>query len=176
MPGALFKEGNKVNLRTIEEEDLEFLRDNINNPEVRTHLTARKPVNLEQEREFFEEVVSDEEDVNLAICNDGDIVGVISLEGHNKDLRVAEIGIWIDPEFHRNGYGSEAAELIIEYGFNELNHHKITARAHAENEGSNKIWQNLGFEQEGELREQAFREGKFCDVNLYGLLRKEWNQ
>ncbi len=110
MPGALFKEGGNVNLRTIEEEDLEFLRDNINNPEVRTHLTARKPLNLEQEREFFEEVVGDEENVNLAICNDGSMVGVIFLEEHNKDLRVAEIGIWIDPEFHRNGYGAEAAE------------------------------------------------------------------
>jgi RimJ/RimL family protein N-acetyltransferase len=176
MPGALFKAGDNVNLRTIEEEDLEFLRDNINNPEVRTHLTTRKPVNLEQEKEFFEEVVSDEESVNLAICNNEDIVGLVSLEEYSKDLRVAEIGIWVDPEFHRNGYSSEAAELIIEYGFNELNYHKITARAHSENQGSNKIWHKLGFEQEGELREQAFRESEFCDINLYAILRREWNQ
>lgn len=175
MPGAIFLEGESINLRTVEENDVEFLRDNINNPEVRTYLTARKPVNLEQERSFFEEVISSDEDVHLAICNkNNEMVGIISLEENNDEIRVAEIGIWIDPEHHRNGYGTEAAELITDYGFNEQNHHKIIARAYENNEGSNKIWKKLGFTHEGTLREQIFREGKFEDANIYGVLESEW--
>lgn len=176
MPGAVFLEGNKINLRTVEKEDMEFLRDNINNPEVRTYLTARKPVNIEQEREFFEKVISDEEDVHLAICSDEEIVGIISLEENQNEVRVAEIGLWIDTEHHRNGYGSEAAELITDYGFNELNYHKILARAYEKNKGSNKIWKSLGFTREGTLREHIFREGEFEDANIYGLLEIEWNK
>jgi len=175
MPGALFIEGDKVDLRTIEEEDIEFLRDNINNPDVRTHLTAREPVNLEQERGFFEEVVSSDDGVHLAICNKEDeITGMISLEENDREIRVAEIGIWIDPEHRRNGYGTEAAELITDYGFNELNYHRIAARAHGENEGSNKIWKRLGFTHEGTFREHAYRKGRFEDVNIYGVLEDEW--
>lgn len=175
MPGAVFLEGNKVNLRTIEEDDLEFLRDNINNPEVRTYLTMRKPVNLEQERQFFENVISDDKDVHLAICNEEEIVGVISLEENQKEIRVAEIGVWIDPEYHKNGYGTEAAELITNYGFEELNYHKVIARAYEKNEGSNKIWKRLGFTKEGTLRDHIYRNGEFEDANVYGVIENEWN-
>jgi len=174
MSRATFIEGDKVNLETIEEQDVEFLRNNINNPDVRKYLTARRPVNLQQERGFFEEVISSDEDVNLAIVADNEIVGIVSLEEDEKEIRVAEIGIWIDPEHHRNGYGSEAAELITEYGFNELNYHRILARAYEGNEGSNKIWKRLGFTHEGTLREQIFQDGEFKDANIYAILESEW--
>lgn len=176
MPGAVFLEGEKVNLRTVEEEDIEFLREKINRKEVRTHLTARKPVNLKQEQDFYEEVISSDDNVHLAISRDQEMIGIISLEENEKDLRVAEIGIWVDPEHHGNGYGTEAAELITEYGFNELNYHRIMARAHGENKGSQRIWEKLGFTKEGELREQVYREGNFTDAYLYGVLEHEWNR
>lgn len=175
MPGAAFLEGDKVNLRTIEEKDIEFLRENINRKEVRTHLTARKPVNLKQEKEFFEEVISSDDNVHLAICRDDEMIGIISLEDNGRDIRVAEIGIWIDPEYHGNGYGTEAAELITDYGFDELNYHRIMARAHGENEGSQRIWEKLGFTKEGELREHVYREGEFTEAYLYGILEHEWS-
>lgn len=175
MPGAVFLKGDKINLRTIEEEDIEFLRDGINDPEIRKHITAREPVNIEQERGFFEEVISSDEDVHLAICRDKDMIGIVSLEKNTAEIRVAEIGIWIDTEHHGNEYGTEAARLITEYGFNELNYHRIMARAHAENTGSQRIWEKHGFEKEGELREQTYREGEFEDVYLYGVLEDEWN-
>jgi ribosomal-protein-alanine N-acetyltransferase len=175
MPGAVFLEGEKINLRTVEEEDIEFLRENINNPEVRVHLTARKPVNLNQEKEFFEEVISSDDNVHLAISREEEMIGIISLEENEKDIRVAEIGIWIDPEHHENGYGTESVELITNYGFNELNYHRIMARAHGENKGSQRIWEKLGFEKEGELREQVYREGDFTDAYLYGILEQEWS-
>lgn len=175
MPGAIFLEGEKVNLRTIEDEDIEFLRENINKKEVRTHITANKPVNLNQEREFYEEVISKEDNVHLAISIEEEMIGIISLKDSDKDIQVAEIGIWIDPEHHGAGYGTEAAGLITEYGFKELNYHRIMARAHGENKGSQRIWEKLGFTKEGELREQVYREGEFMNAYLYGMLENEWS-
>lgn len=174
MPGAVFLEGDKINLRTIEEEDVKFLRDGINNPEIREFLTARRPVNLEQEREFFEEVISVGDDIHLAICREEEIIGIISLEEEQDELRVAEIGVWIDTDYHGNGYGTEAAELITEYGFNELNYHRIAARAYEENEGSKRVWEKLGFEKEGELREHTYINGEFQTVFVYGIIENEW--
>lgn len=175
MPGALFIEGDQVNLRTVEEEDIEFLRNNINKTDVRTNITVRKPVNLKQEKDFFEEVISTDENIHLAICSEEEIVGIISLEEDDKEIRVAEIGIWIAPEHHRNGYGTEASELITDYGFNELNLHRIMVRAYEGNEGSNKIWKRLGFQQEGKFRSHAYINGEFHDVMLYGVIEDEWN-
>lgn len=175
MAGAIFLEGDKTNLRTIEEEDLEFLRDGINNPEIREYLTARKPVNLEQEKEFFENVISSEDDVYLAICREKEMIGIISLEEKESELIVAEIGIWIDTGHHGNGYGTEAAELVTNYGFNELNYHRIMARAQKRNKGSNRIWKKLGFEKEGEFREHTYTDGEFENVCIYSILEDEWN-
>lgn len=173
MPGALFLEGGKVNLRTIEEEDLEFLRDTINNPEVRTFLTSRKPKNLIIEEKFLRNVVSSDEDVNLAISKDEEIIGMVSLE-EQKEIGVVEIGIYIDPSHQEKGYGTEAAELVIEYGFKTLNYHRIIARAYESNKGSQRVWEKLGFTKEGELREQIYRKGRREDAYIYGVLKKEW--
>jgi len=56
MPGAVFLEGDKVNLRTIEEQDLEFIRDNFNKSKVWKNLDYKIPQNLEQERDFLKKL------------------------------------------------------------------------------------------------------------------------
>ncbi len=175
MTGAVFLEGEKIDLRTIEEEDIEFLRDNINKPVIRKNIGHRGPTNFQQEEDFFEEVVSSDEGTHLAISNkeNSDMIGIISLEP--KSEGVAEIGIWIDPGHHSNGFGTEASELLINHGFNRERLHRIHARVLQTNEKSKSLWEKLGFTQEGTLREDYFDDGEFWDTEIYGLLEEEWN-
>lgn len=174
MPGAIFIEGEKVNLRTLEEEDLGFIRDTYNHPEVRRFVSNWEPQNLEQERDFFENVVSnDEEGVQLLVCREGEPMGMVGLHPLEQP-NVMEIGLSLHPDFHGNGYGTESAKLMVEHGFNELGLHRIKARAMENNEGSNRIWEKLGFEKEGTLREDMYHEGEYHDTNVYGLLEQEW--
>ena len=174
MPGAVFLEGEKVNLRTVEEQDIEFIRDTFNIPEVRKNISHSEPANLEQEKEFFEQVVCGDEEVNLAISHEEEMIGMISLTPE-KEQGVRQIGLWIHPDYHGNGYGTEASELMINYAFTELRVHKVLARALATNKASQSIWEKLGFEEEGKLREQAFHEGGYEDLYMYGILETEWN-
>jgi len=175
MAGTVFLAGEKINLRTVEEEDIEFLRDGVNQPEFRVHMGNRRPQNLQNEEEFFEEQICDEETVNLLITIDSERVGIISLIPEGSDAeKMAEIGIWLHPEHHGNGYGTEAAELITEYGFKQLNYHRIFARAHADNEPSCRVWEKLGFEKEGEFRDHTFTQGEYKDVVYYGVLEGDW--
>ena len=144
MPGTAFLKGEKVNLRTIEEEDAEFLRDGVNHPEVRVWMSNTRPKNLKDEEEFIEEVVSDENSINLLICKDGYPKGIISLMDQEDEGKIGELGIWLHPDFHGNGFGTEAAELLTRHAFNQLNYHKIYARAQKQNRPSISIWKNLG--------------------------------
>ena len=175
MAGAVFIEGEDINLRTVEEEDIEFLRDGVNHPEVRVHMGNRLPQNLDNEEKFFREQISDEETVNLLITKDNERLGLISLtpEGHSAE-KMAEIGIWLHPEHHGNGYGTEASRLITDYSFNQLNYHRVFARAHADNQPSCRIWEKLGFEKEGEFRDHTYTQGEYKDVAYYGVLEGEW--
>lgn len=175
MPGAVFLEGDKVNLRTIEEEDIEFL-NNVNNPEIRTNLSSvSSPQNLKQQKDFFDNAICSDDEVHLGICQDEEIIGIISLIPQENG-EVAKIGLWIHTDYHGNGYGTEASRLVTEYGFSQARYHKVYARAYESNKASQRVWEKLGFEKEAELREQCYRNGKYEDVYVYGVLEHEWKE
>ena len=177
MTGSVFLRSDDIELRTIEEEDIEWMRENINDPDIRRYTTMRYPINYEQEKEWFEKRVSGEGGpVHLLITEDGDRKGVISLMKINKEGGNAEIGLWISSEEQGKGYGTRASKVMIEYGFRELRLHRVYARVYEHNTSSKKIWKKLGFKEEGVLREGDFIDGEYEDIFMYGLLRDEWEE
>jgi RimJ/RimL family protein N-acetyltransferase len=85
-----------------------------------------------------------------------------------------ELAYWLDPDHHGQGYGSEAAELLVRYAFEDRNVRRIGARAGSFNEASIGLLESLGFQQEGRRREAAWYRGEYHDMLLYGLLRSAW--
>jgi RimJ/RimL family protein N-acetyltransferase len=74
MPGAPFLVGDRVTLTTVESEDLPFLRDGVNHPEVRALVGQPFPTNLEQERSYWEDVTErrDALQVLVTVAADGE--------------------------------------------------------------------------------------------------------
>lgn len=178
MPGATFLRGDRVTLRTIEEEDLQFLRETLNEPEVRRYLGQQTPTNMHQEREWFEERGSSDESVNLLVCvgEDGtDPAGTVGFGPADAADGSAELGLFLAPDYWGQGYGTEAARLATTYAFAERRLHRMVARAVAENAASCRIWEKLGFREEGRFREAAFHGGEYRDVVYYAVLADEWD-
>lgn len=111
MPGSLFLESEDICLRTIEEEDLEFWRDSTNNPSIWRSMLHNKPYNLEELRDRFENI-SSSDDIYLMICDENEPKGIIWAHEPNSNLGRTEIAFWIKPEFHGEGYGTEAVRLL----------------------------------------------------------------
>jgi ribosomal-protein-alanine N-acetyltransferase len=174
MPGAVFIDGETVSLRTIEEEDLEFLQRVVNKPEIRRAIGASGPVNGPQEEEFFEETVSEDGSVDLLVTVDGERVGIAGLIFGEGDVTSAELGYWLAPDHHGQGYGSEAAALLVEYGFEQRACHRIQAHVFGFNDASQALLESVGFTREGTRREAHFTDGEYGDVHIYGLLAEEW--
>ncbi|HKL28669.1 MAG TPA: GNAT family protein [Natrialbaceae archaeon] len=182
MPGPVFLEGDEVTLRSVEQEDMEFVQRTMNDPEVWRPAMGAEPMNDELASEFFEDVVSSEGDVHCLICDDEEPMGVVSLTrsqyGPDETARSrdAELAYYLAPEFHGQGYGSDAAETMVEYAFEDLNLRRVSARCGSFNEGSAALLESLGFEQEGRLREASWYRGEYYDTLWYGLLRREWRE
>lgn len=175
MPGPVFLEGDVVTLRTIEEEDLSFLQKCVNDPAIWRAIGAPEPVNSKQERAaFFDEVVSDDDTIDLLIAVDAAPVGTTSFWPSEETVSKAELGYWVGPDYQRQGYASEAVELMIEYGFQQLGFHRIEARVYEYNEASQNLLDGLGFVHEGSHREAAFIDGEYQDTLWYSLLAEEW--
>lgn len=174
MSGAVFLPGDRVDLRTIERDDLDFLQTAINDPAVRQHLTVRWPLNRDQEEDWFEEQVTSEDQINLLIVGEDGPAGTIGLGPIDEHNGCAELGIWLRAEDHGKGYGTEASSLLITHAFEELRLHRIEARVFEGNEASRNLWETLGFDHEAVHRDAAYLRGDYRDVHRYAVLENEW--
>jgi RimJ/RimL family protein N-acetyltransferase len=172
--------GTKVELRPFRRSDLAYFVKWFNDPEVMQYLSFYLPMTEMTEEKFIENLANnpgtDVYFVIEAIENDGNkAIGSIGLNGiHPKD-HFATFGIAIgEKEYWSKGYGTEAAKLIIKYGFEQLNLHRISSIVYDFNERSLRMHLSVGFKEEGRRREMAFKNGKYADVVVFGLLRKEW--
>ena len=173
MPGPVFIPGDSVDLHTIEEEDLEFLQESVNDPQVWRRIGRNRPVNGQQERDFFDEVVGGDDGVHLLVCADGEPVGTVGINGLGGP-ETPELGYWVAPDHHRQGYATAAAELLTGYAFDQLGVHRIEARVFDFNDASQKVLERVGFTHEGTSREAAFIDGEYRDALWYGVLEEEW--
>jgi len=180
MPGPVFLEGEEVTLRPVEADDVEFVQRCMNDPRVWRPALDSSPMNREQGQEFFEDVLSDEESVHCLVCDGGEPLGVVSLTGTEYGpgatdrSRAAEVAYYLAPDYHGQGYGSDAVGELIRYAFEDLNRRRLSARVGRFNDASIGLLESLGFEREGRLREAAWYRGEYHDMLWYGLLRADW--
>lgn len=106
---------------------------------------------------------------------DNKLIGVISLENFNWIERSAVLGVFIgDRNFRNNGYGPEAINLLLEYGFEYLNLHSIRLELLSINERAHKCYLKCGFKDTGCNREQVFLNGKYYDKLHMDILESEF--
>ncbi len=79
-------------------------------------------------------------------------------------------------ENKQKGFMTEALTKVIEYGFLELNLHRIQALVANWNTPSVKLLLKNGFTKEGTMREDYFENGKQEDSDCYSLLKWEWEK
>lgn len=90
--------------------------------------------------------------------------------------RTYEVGWIFHPEYYGQGYASEAARALCDYGFAELDLHRIIATCQPENPASYRVMEKIGMRREGHFRQCIFR-GRdiWWDELFYAVLRSEWH-
>lgn len=91
----------------------------------------------------------------------------------NKIDHNAELGYWLGREHWNNGFCTEAGKRILEFGFEEIGLHRITAHHMTRNPASGQVLKKIGMTQEGILRNHVRKWGVFEDVVLYGMLARD---
>lgn len=171
MPGPVFLEGERLRLHTVRPEDYEFVVHNLNDPKIRHggYESVRTPVSTD---DVAAKVESEDYHMFLA-CREDVPVGSVSLKDIDLEGRKAELGYWTTPDEQGSGYATEAADLCLTHAFDGLGLHKVWARTVGDNEASNQVLENLGFQQEGVLREHWHGFGRYVDEYRFGLLNTE---
>lgn len=102
------------------------------------------------------------------------VIGEVSLILRDGPARQGEIGYIFHPEFHGQGYATEAARTLLWMGFEGAGMHRIYARCDARNAGSWKVMERLGMRREAHFREHALFKGAWDEEFVYALLEGEW--
>lgn len=139
--------------------------------------TAAVPVTAEAEEEWFKAANVPGSTYTFAIHSlaDDRLIGNCRIGPVDPRNRSARVGIVIgEREYLGRGYGTDAMRLLLQFGFDELNLHRIELRVHAYNERAIRSYRKLGFVEEGCSRSALFRGGRYWDVLHMSMLAPEW--
>lgn len=174
----------RLRLRAPEREDVPLFLKWVNDPEVTENLEQVAAYNLLQEEAWFEKMSSGPRtEMPLVIeihKQDNDVwipIGNIGFADIHQINRSAEIGIMIgEKEYWDQGYGSEAMRRMCQYGFEELNLHRIYLRVFEGNNRGKRAYQKIGFVYEGTMREARYHRGRYWGVDFMSIIKTEWVQ
>lgn len=107
--------------------------------------------------------------------NDDTLIGVAYIAGISEANRHCKIGVTIgDRNYWGQGFGRESLELLLDYCFNDLKMHRVSAETFEYNTAWQKLVEHMGFKKEGTEREYLFRDGRFWDNEIYSMLEQEY--
>jgi len=117
----------------------------------------------------------DDDAVPFAIEVDGEVIGLIQYsEENDPTYRHAGIDIFIHPDWHGRGLGSDALRTLARYLFEHRGHHRITIDPAAHNERAIRSYRRVGFQPVGLMRQyERGPDGEWHDGLLMDLLRDE---
>ena len=180
--------GKKVVLESVAPESIEQFRLWRNDPQLRRYFREYRDITPDQqltwyqtrgnnsspEHVFFQVMSKDQlaPTEELAVERRY-LIGCCNLSYIDFRLRNAEFGVYLSHTERGQGKGKEALELMFDYGFNELNLHRIWAQVY-DNNPAIEVYRKLGFRDEGVARDSYFHDGHYGNSYMISLLEDEW--
>lgn len=145
---------------------------------LRTLGAARpSPTTLESEDAWYDQVTGSLDDVTFLIRErlTNEPIGTAAFHAIDFRNRAANFGIMIGESSARGqGYGTEAASLMLDYGFNVLGLHSVSLTVAAFNVAGQRAYRKAGFRECGRLRERLWLAGEMWDQIQMDCLASEF--
>ena len=174
---SLFIEGERIYLRELGLSDVNgSYCDWMNDPEVNQYLESRfEEWTIDKLKDYIRKIRANPDKIFLAIIakDENRHIGNIKIGPINRIHKRAEIGLIIgEKSFWGKGFASEEIKLVVDYAFNELGLHKLTAGVYSNNVGSIKAFENVNFSIEGVRKKHCLCNGDYVDGVLLGIVRE----
>jgi hypothetical protein len=172
--------GKQVGLRAVEKGDLEKFRDWRNIADFRKHFREVRELSLSDQEAWFDSLQKTKHInfmftiVDLKTAEPIGAAGILYVNWINRSgdfsFYIGKDGQYIDED----GLAEEAAKLLIDYGFNNLNLHKIWMELYEfDTRKLDFFIDSFHFKKDGTLRDNCFEEGNYWDSHIISLLSSE---
>lgn len=111
---------------------------------------------------------------------------IVRKESPDTVLGTCGYNLWIQPSSRavlgfdlkrrhwRQGIMSQALQATLAFGFGPMDLNRVEALSFTQNTASRRLLEKLGFSCDGVLREYELVKGRFVDMAMYSLLRREY--
>lgn len=173
-------ETERVYLRVFIESDWVGVHNYASQEQVSEHQTW-EPNSKEESKEFVNQILDDSQKMPrtrfiFAIVHKEDeaMIGSGEINIRSFNNKTGEISYIFNHDYWGKGIATEVAKIIIEFGFSELNLHRIYATCALKNISSKKVLEKSGMSFEGRMRETLLLKEGWRDSLLYSVLAHEW--
>jgi RimJ/RimL family protein N-acetyltransferase len=164
----------RVRLRPLQKSDAGILYDWISDRELSLFNSSYFPVSESDHMAWIDRMMRKRSDLVFFVIEEissGKAIGTCQLLNINWVHRNAELRIRIgDIKSLGIGYGSEALGLLCDFGFRDLNLHRIYLHVFSTNTRAMRAYEKCSFRLEGTMRDSAFIDGEWVDVMIMALL------
>lgn len=112
----------------------------------------------------------------IVLRETGRVVGTIGYMNYSPENSTVEVGYSLSRERWGKGLMTEALDAVISETFRSLKVHRIEAMHFSDNPASGRVMEKCGMTHEGHMREKICCKGVFRDVEMWGILNKDWTQ
>jgi RimJ/RimL family protein N-acetyltransferase len=180
--------GDRIILRPFEDNDIDEMIKILNEPELK--MLTGSVSNDNEAKEIMDEDEkikvsnwyksrndqSDRLDLAIALKDSKQIIGEVVFNEFDDCSNNVNFRVLMSQSYRNQGLGSEAIQLFIQYGFEQLNLHKISLEVFSFNPRAEHVYTKVGFKLEGIKREDFKYNDKYIDTKIFGLLKSEYDQ
>lgn len=171
-------QNKNIYLRSIEPEDLDFLYETENNPDIWELSNNQTPYSRFVLKQYIERTLSEDiyalKELRLVICKteDDSKIGLIDLFDFDPKNKRAGVGILISDQKNRGlGYASEALQTLIEYSFGILQLHQLFCNILTDNKESKSLFIKHNFKEVGVKKDWIFDGEVYKDELFFQLIK-----
>jgi RimJ/RimL family protein N-acetyltransferase len=171
---------NRLKLRLLSRSDIFSIHHLHSLPETDEFNTLGIPDSLEVTERVIENLLyeqSREFNPSFTFVIEGkesnQFIGLISLKPGKPKYKDAEIWFKLHLDFWGQGYATEAVNAILDFGFNDLNLHRIEAGCAVDNTASGRVLEKAGMKLEGTRRQALPLKTGWSDNFEYAILKTD---
>jgi ribosomal-protein-alanine N-acetyltransferase len=175
--------GERITLREVEPDDAPDALAWSSDPTFFRYLAYEPIAALEDEARFLAGLARQAGErprvqyhLGIEWLEDRRIVGIARLGVSSPTHRGGDIGYGVRRDMWAQGIASEAAGLLLDFGFGTLGLHRISATRHPENVASGRVLDKLGMRYEGRHRDDMFEHGQWRDSLIYAIVEDDWRE
>ena len=170
--------GERIYLSPRNVEDVEIFTEWMNDFNITDYLgRSHQTITLQEEKAYLEKEQNNKNVFAIIDLETDEVIGNVGLHEINHINRTATLGIFIgNKNYWSKGYGTEAIQLILDFGFNYLNLNNIDLALMEFNQRALKCYEKCGFKEIGRKRKCNFINGKYYDAILMDILAEEFTE